>query len=92
MLIDRRLAVAGLLAAGAVIVLSAVAPRGHGTGVFLDVAAVQGGGEQGTRADDVPSAVVTQRHLEATRSIEPDDELDLVVWPENVVDVSELRR
>ena len=88
-LIDRRLAVAGLLAAGAVIVLSAVAPRGHGTGVFLDVAAVQGGGEQGTRADDVPSAVVTQRHLEATRSIEPDDELDLVVWPENVVDVSD---
>ena len=57
--------------------------------MFLDVAAVQGGGEQGTRADDVPSAVVTQRHLEATRSIEPDDELDLVVWPENVVDVSD---
>jgi apolipoprotein N-acyltransferase len=57
--------------------------------VFLDIAAVQGGGEQGTRAEDVPSEVVTQRHLEATRSIEPDDELDLVLWPENVVDVAE---
>ena len=68
---DVRLAVAGLLAAAAVTAVSAVAPRGHGTGVFLDVAAVQGGGEQGTRADDVPSAVVTQRHVEATRSIEP---------------------
>ena len=39
--------------------ISALAPRGHGTGVFLDIAAVQGGGEQGTSADDVPSAVVT---------------------------------
>ncbi len=87
--IDVHLAAAGLVAAAAVVALSAIAPRGHGTGVFLDVAAVQGGGEQGTRADDVPSAVVTQRHLEATRSIEPDDELDLVLWPENVVDVAE---
>ena len=85
---DVRLAVAGLLAAAAVTAVSTVAPRGHGTGVLLDVAAVQGGGEQGTRADDVPSALVTQRHVEATRSIAPDDELDLVLWPENVVDVT----
>lgn len=85
--LDQRLAVAGLLAAAVVVGLSAGAPRGHGTGILLEVAAVQGGGEQGTSADDVPSAMVTQRHLEATRSIAPDDELDLVVWPENVVDV-----
>ena len=82
-----RLAGAGLLAAASVVAISALAPRGHGTGVFLDIAAVQGGGEQGTRADEVPSAVVTERHLDATRSISPDDELDLVLWPENVVDV-----
>ena len=88
--IDVRLAGAGLLAAAAVVAISALAPRGHGTGVFLDIAAVQGGGEQGTRADEVPSAVVTERHLDATRSISPDDELDLVLWPENVVDVPEL--
>jgi apolipoprotein N-acyltransferase len=85
---DVRLATAGLLAVVAVTTISIVAPRGHGTGAFIDVVAVQGGGEQGTRADDVPSAVVTQRHVEATRSIEPDDELDLVLWPENVVDVT----
>ena len=85
--VDLRLATAGLIAVGAVTALSVIAPRGHGTGVFLGVAAVQGGGEQGTRADDVPSAVVTRRHLDATRSIEPDEELDLVLWPENVVDV-----
>jgi apolipoprotein N-acyltransferase len=84
---DVRLPVAGLVAAVAVVTISAVAPRGHGTGEFLDIAAVQGGGEQGTRADDVPSDVVTERHLEATRAIEPDGDLDLVLWPENVVDV-----
>jgi apolipoprotein N-acyltransferase len=72
-----------------VVALSVAAPRAQGTGVFLDIAAVQGGGEQGTRAEDVPSEVVTQRHLEATRSIEPNDGLDLVLWPENVVDVAE---
>jgi apolipoprotein N-acyltransferase len=87
--IDVRLAASALVAAVAVVALSAIAPRANGTGVFLDIAAVQGGGEQGTRADDVPSALVTQRHLEATRSIEPDDDLDLVLWPENVVDVAE---
>ncbi len=84
-----RLAASGLVAAVAVVAFSAIAPRANGTGVFLDIAAVQGGGEQGTRADDVPSELVTQRHLEATRTIEPDDDLDLVLWPENVVDVAE---
>ena len=73
----------------AVLLLALVAPRGHGTGEYLDVAAVQGGGEQGTRALDVPTRVVTDRHLAATRTIEPDDELDLVVWPENVIDTSD---
>ena len=53
----------------------------------LTVAAVQGGGEQGTTALDVPSSLVTERHLEATRAIVPDDDLDLVVWPENGIDV-----
>jgi apolipoprotein N-acyltransferase len=84
---EIRLPTAGLLAAAAVVLLSLVAPRGSGTGERLDIAAVQGGGEQGTSADDVPSEVVTERHLEATRSIEPDSELDLVLWPENVIDV-----
>ena len=77
----------GALAA-AVVVLAAsfIAPRGHGTGRFLDVAAVQGGGQQGTRALDVPTSVVTERHLEATRTIPPDPTLDVVLWPENVID------
>jgi apolipoprotein N-acyltransferase len=31
---------------------------------------------------------VTERHLAATASIEPSDDLDLVVWPENGIDVN----
>jgi apolipoprotein N-acyltransferase len=75
----------------AVVVLSLLAPKGAPTGDILRVAAVQGGGEQGTTALEVPSSLVTQRHLEATRTI-PDAsggemDLDLVLWPENTVDI-----
>lgn len=80
----------GLVALGAVVavaVLAAIAPSGRDTGRSLTVAAVQGGGEQGTSALDVPSALVTERLLEATRTIEPDDDLDVVMWPENGIDV-----
>ena len=82
-------AVAAVAAVAVVVVASLLAPRGTGTGRSLDVAAVQGGGAQGTRALDVPTEVVTGRHLEATRSIEPDPALDVVLWPENVVDTSD---
>lgn len=76
-----------LVALVIVVVLSTIAPRGADTGTTLEVAAVQGGGEQGTSALDVPSSLVTQRHLEATRSIPDDADLDLVLWPENTIDV-----
>lgn len=87
---EVRLAGVAVGAVAAVLVVATVAPRGHGTGVFVDIVAVQGGGEQGTRADDVDPALVTDRHLAATRSIQPDDSIDLVLWPENVVDVVDL--
>lgn len=86
---NRLLIAPALLAVVAVLALSLVAPRGHDTGDRLDVVAVQGGGEQGTSATDVPSRVVTARHLEATAAIEPDGAIDLVLWPENVVDVAD---
>jgi apolipoprotein N-acyltransferase len=70
------------------LLLSLVAPRGSATGDTLDVAAVQGGGEQGTSALEVPPRLVTERHLEATRSIPDDADLDLVLWPENTIDVA----
>lgn len=68
-------------------VLATVAPRGADTGQTLRIAAVQGGGKQGTSALEVPSSVVTERHLQTTDAIEPDDDLGLVLWPENTVDV-----
>jgi len=69
-----------------VLVLAAVAPTGHDSGRSLRVAAVQGGGPQGTHAIHSDPRVVMQRHLDATRTIEPGS-VDLVVWPENVIDV-----
>jgi apolipoprotein N-acyltransferase len=50
------------------------------------VAAVQGGGPQGTHAVDTDPRVVFDRHLKATQTIEAGT-VNLVVWPENVVDV-----
>ena len=78
----------GIAAAIAVVVVSLVAPRGSDTGEQMDVAAVQGGGEQGTSALEVRSSLVTERHLDATRTIPDDADLDLVLWPENTIDVS----
>ena len=76
-----------LAAAVLLVLLSAVAPSGNATGDTLTVAAVQGGGRQGTSALEVPSSTVTQALLDATRTIDPDPDLDLVVWPENGIDV-----
>ena len=78
----------GVLGAVLIVTIAAFAPRGEGTGTWITIAGVQGGGEQGTRAIDVPSRIVTARHLAATRAIEPDVDLDLVIWPENVIDIN----
>lgn len=81
----------GMVSVILVVVAAAVAPEGTDRDAPpLTIAAVQGGGEQGTSALDVPSSRVTQAHLDATATIEPDDELDLVVWPENGVDVDDI--
>jgi apolipoprotein N-acyltransferase len=85
----RPVGIATLATSGtavALVLVGYVAPRGEGTGERIDIAAVQGGGEQGTRAIDTPSDLVTQAHLAATETIEPDPSLDLVLWPENVID------
>jgi apolipoprotein N-acyltransferase len=66
--------------------LATVAPEGDDTGTTLRVAAVQGGGPQGTLAINSNSRTVVERHLAATAAI-PAGSADLVVWPENVIDV-----
>lgn len=72
-----------------VLLVSLVAPDGRATGESLSVAAVQGGGLQGTSALEVPSSLVTERHLEATATISPDLDVDFVLWPENTIDVND---
>ena len=49
----------------------------------IDVAVVQGGGPQNTRADVCTTRAVFERHMAASQTI--DQEIDLVVWPEDVV-------
>jgi apolipoprotein N-acyltransferase len=64
-----------------------VAPKGDTDEGNIAIAVVQGGGPQGTRAIDTDPREVVERHLAATRLLEPG--ADLVLWPENVVDVAE---
>ena len=74
-----------------VLVGSYFAPRGSNTGHDFHVVAVQGGGPQGTRAINTNPRDVVERHLAATRTINNniDNPIDLVVWPENVIDVAD---
>jgi apolipoprotein N-acyltransferase len=88
----RRTAVvtAGALAVAALAVTTAgwVVPRGHDTGTAIRVAVVQGGGPRGIRAESADEAAVFRRQVETTRAIE--GHVDLVLWPEDVVDVPTL--
>jgi apolipoprotein N-acyltransferase len=68
----------------AVAVTGAVAPGGRANGT-LRVALVQGGGVQGTRAWETDEHEVFERHLAASEDVKTP--VDLVVWPEDVVDV-----
>ena len=80
----RLLPASALLAVVAVaLAVAAVAPRGQDVGT-VDVALVQGGGEQGTRKEDTGVVVPFQRHVAATAGVTPP--VDLVVWPEDVID------
>ena len=63
---------------------AALAPRGSAIET-IDVAVVQGGGPQRTRAANTEPGVVFERHLEASQLVQKP--VDLVVWPEDVVDV-----
>ncbi|HEX9259917.1 MAG TPA: apolipoprotein N-acyltransferase [Acidimicrobiales bacterium] len=87
-LTERAWRPAAALAGGVVVAFAVASLTPAGTsGGTLRVAFVQGGGPQGTKAINSDSREVVERHLEATRLLEPG--MDLVVWPENVVDVAE---
>lgn len=77
---------AGALVVGALVVVGValVAPSGMPTGKEIEVAFVQGGGPQGTRAINTDRRKVFERHLDASEDVP--EGMDLVLWPENVVD------
>lgn len=52
----------------------------------VDTAVVQGGGPRGFRASEANAVATFRRHLEASDSVTPP--VELVVWPEDVVDVA----
>jgi len=77
---------AALLAIAVLVGAGALWPTGEQAGE-LSIAIVQGGGPQGTRFSSGEAPLVFQRHLEATRAIPDDADVDLVLWPENAVNV-----
>jgi len=59
------------------------------TNETLRVALVQGGGPQGVLAINARARDAVDRHLKVTKTLQPTDNLDIVVWPENVIDVAD---
>ncbi|MGA1261303.1 MAG: hypothetical protein ACO31F_04725, partial [Ilumatobacteraceae bacterium] len=84
----RRVALSMIAIVVLLQVLGVVAPRGRETGDTIRIALVQGGGPQGVLAINSNPRDVFDRHVAATRLLTQNDDLDLVVWPENVIDVA----
>lgn len=79
-----RFAVGAAATILALVLLTWVAPFGNAFDT-MDVAVVQGGGPQNTRAISSDDRAVFDRHVSATRTVETP--VDLILWPENVVDL-----
>ncbi len=59
------------------------------TNETLRIALVQGGGPQGVLAINARARDAFDRHLKVTKTLQSTDKLDVVMWPENVIDVAE---
>ncbi len=80
----RRFDLSGMAMSGVLLtVIAGVLAPGASVIGELDVAVVQGGGPQRTRADTCENQRVFDRHRQATETI--DRAVDLIMWPENVV-------
>ena len=76
-----------LIAAAAVVAVSDRAPDGENVR-SLRVALLQGGGPRGFRAVETDAGDVFRRHVETAGDL--DGPVDFVLWPENVIDVSDI--
>ena len=85
----RTRIVAGVTAAlvAGLVAMAASSAHGHDVASPVRIAAVQGGGPQGTRAIFTDMDKVFDRHLKASEAI--DRGVDVIVWPEDVVDLDE---
>ena len=84
LLLTQRYDMAGVvIGTVTVAVLAGVVSPGSTVVGEIDVAVVQGGGPQRTRADACENQRVFDRHRDATATI--DQPVDLIMWPENVV-------
>jgi apolipoprotein N-acyltransferase len=76
---------AGVAVVAAVVVVAAMlSPDGRTVG-SLDVAVVQGGGPRGERSSPEASERTFEAHMAASEEVPPG--VDLVLWPEDVIDV-----
>jgi apolipoprotein N-acyltransferase len=58
------------------------------TGRTLNLSIVQGGGEQGTHAVDTNPRDVFGVHMAATKTLQPNQVRDAVIWPENAISIT----
>ncbi len=62
-------------------------PASKPTGENIRIAIVQGGGPQGVLAINASARDAFDRHLKVTKTLKTSDNLEAVLWPENVIDV-----
>ena len=72
-------------------IFAIVAPSSKPTGETLRIAIVQGGGPQGVLAINASAREAFDRHLKVTQTLQKSDNLDAVLWPENVIDVADFK-
>src|SRR5437764_7976473 len=83
----RWLAAAVLATIAVAAALIGAGDTGPPAGAPMRIAAVQGGGIRGLRAVESDPNAVYQRQLQASAEVQPP--IDVVVWPEDVVDLDE---
>ena len=71
------------------ILCSQVGSNVRDTGRSLGITFVQGGGKQGTHAVYTSTHDVFRRHLKITRSLTPNSARNVLIWPENAVNVTQ---
>jgi len=85
----RHRSAAAIAPAIVIVALGWVAPAGKALDREHEAALVQGGGPRGFRATETDAGEVFDRHLHVSERLSPRG-LDLVLWPENAVDVAQL--